>query len=317
MDEDIKGIRNLMGTEAAQSLDIETKIWKGVEGIEVVMTDWPKNPYRAIFGMTVATWSNEEYEEKWQNANSTARRMVLEAALSHQTLTTCLEAPKFTFLIRKVSRSSFDQIARARIGVGISSQGVRDNSRIDAGFRMPTDLYENKELRDNITRHVNSTKSLYRDILTTNRSSWQSARSILPMGLTHNFYITFNYLAFQNQCARRLQFCEQPDTVAAFWLMRYKLEKVFPVLAAYCRPMCDNRKSCGYHRAYKLSEMFSCLFKSCGRWPVDERNAAYFNYSSCTRKQISEELEIPICYPNEWDAITERAWKEDVTWLYD
>jgi len=322
-DEELKQLREVMGTEAEKTLDINTTFYEGVRGIKVRMIDFPKNPYRSIFDMVTATWGNEEYEEKWHITSDQGRKKVLEAVLTHQTLTNALEAPKFTFLVRGVSRSAFDQIARIRVGAAIASQGVRDNSRLDAGLRIPKDIWKNEELRDKVKRHFDLTKYLYREILLTGRSSWQSARSILPLGMTHNFYITINYLAFQTQCARRLMFCEQPDTVAAFWLMWNRLYLAFPVLGAYCRPACDIAKKCVYHHAYTLSEAFSCLFKSCGRWPVpdeEERIVNYFDFPSSTREEILEDLKddvIPVHIPEgelDWEKLTEAAWNNDIFW---
>jgi len=308
-------VRKIMGTEAFSSLEIKTEYFKGVKGINASLIDWPQNPYKTIFELAVATWGNEEYPQKWRNTSLKGRKLVLQACLSHQTLTQALEAPKFTWQVRGVSRSAFDQIARIRVGGAVASQGVRDNSRIDAGFRIPSDLWEDEELRNKIIQHVDDTKKLYKEIL-EKRSSWQSARAILPMGLTHNFYITMNYLAFQNQCSRRMMCCEQADTVAAFWLMWHELKYAFPVLAAYCRPACDLQKKCVYHQAYTLSEKFSCLFKSCGRWPVEERES-YFDYPSCTPKEIQEELGFWIPLPSEWEGVEKNAWKEDELWRRD
>lgn len=310
LEEELKRLRKLMRTEASDP-ELQTRFFRGVEGISVDLIDSPKNPYKAIFDLATATWGDEIYEEKFEKTSKEGRKMVLEAALTHQTLPSCLEAPKFTWRVQRVSRSSFDQIARVRIGAAIGSLGVRDNNRSDAGFRIPADLYGNEEIREAIEKHVREGKLLYHKLITKERSSWQSARCILPMGMTHHFYITMNYLSFQQQCAKRLAFCEQPDTVAAFWLMRKELGTLFPVLAAYCRPACDLAKKCVYHQQYSLSELFSCLFRSCGRWPVTYRKSSYFDYPSCTREEIEKDLGIEIPTPEGWEELTRKAWQED------
>lgn len=314
-EKEMQKMRKLIGTDAFDSLEIRTKFYKGAEKVYATLVDFPVNPYQTIFEMATATWGNEDYAMKWRKTSLEGRKTVLKACLTHQTLTQALEAPKFTFQIRGVSRSSFDQIARVRIGAAIASQGVRDNSRIDGGFRIPTDLWEDKRMKRKIMRHVNNTKKLYKEIL-EKRSSWQSARSILPMGLTHNFYITINYLAFQNQCMRRMMFCEQADTTAAFWRMWNELRFSFPVLAAYCRPACDLKEKCIYHESYSLSEYFSCLFKSCGRWPSEE-GESYFDFPSCTREEISSDLGIWIPFPGSWRNEEEIAWEKDTLWRRD
>jgi len=305
--------RKVMGTHPFDSLQERTTFYRGVEGIKVKLIDWPHNPYRTIFELVTATWGDEDYKEKWNETSDEGRKAVLEACLSHQTLTNALEAPVFTWRVTGVSRSAFDQIARIRVGGAIASQGVRDNSRIDAGFRIPSDLWDNTKIRKKIIGHVRQAKKLYKEIL-KNRSSWQSARSILPMGLTHNFCITINYLAFQNQCSRRMAFCEQPDTVAAFWMMWNDLWFSFPLLAAFCKPLCDTQKKCVYHQAYTLSEKFSCLFRTCGRWPVKEDEGSFFDFPSCTSEEISLGLGIWIPGPSDWELLTLRAWEKDILW---
>ena len=211
MDNDVRELRKVMGTESSDPDSVETKIWYGCEGIEVELIDWPHNPYRAIFDMVTATWGDEDYKEKWDDISPNNRFEVVKTALNHKTLPTALETPKFTFLIRGASRAAFDQIARVRVGAGIGSMGVRDNNRSDSGFRMPYSL-KDSDLHDEIVEHVLKTKDLYSKIIKQGQKSWQSARCILPMNMTHHFYMTINYLALQGQCTRRLRFCLQKGT---------------------------------------------------------------------------------------------------------
>jgi thymidylate synthase ThyX len=312
-------MRKIMGTEANQEMKILSEIHRGVSGIEVEMIDWPNDPYRAIYDMVTATWGNERYEEKWSNTSIEGRKFVLSAALTNQTLSQALEAFSFTFRVKGTSRSSFDQIARARIGAAFASMGVRDNNRLDAGFRMPKEIWENIKLRNKVIHHFHDTKVLYAEIMESGKSSWQSARSILPMGMTHNFYMTINYLALKGQCARRLMFCEQPDTVAVFWKIWDLVYRNFPILGAHLLPACDQAKKCLYHQAYSLSEAFSCLFKGCGRWPSPEdRNVSYFQFPSCTKEDILMDIsEVRIPEPDEWTKLQEESWLKDQGWKGD
>ena len=316
MDNEMRELRKVMGTESSDPSEVETKFYIGVEGIEVEMVDWSYNPYRAIFDMVTATWGNDEYKEKWPLISPENRFKVIKMALSHKTLPTALEAPKFTFLVRHVSRAAFDQIARARIGAGFASIGVRDNNRCDAGFRIPKKVFSS-DLAGDIGLEVKRIKKLYYDIIKQGQQSWQNARCILPMNITHNFYMTINYLALQGQCSRRLKFCEQNDTCATFWLIRNELMKKFPTLAEYLRPGCDFSGKCQYSSSYELSNAFGCLFKPCGRHPYSEDLDHYEFNESCTdvdelRKDLNIEIPSPkFIEPDKYDIIEKKYFETE------
>jgi len=112
--------------------------------------------------------------------------------------------------------------------------------------------------------------------------------------------------------AQRLACHEEVDTVATVWAMWENLYEKFPLLAAFCRPACDWAKRCLYSKAYTLSELFSCLFAPCGRWPTGgDYVYAEFN-EACTRvEELEKELGFHIPRPNEWDKIVEDAIKKD------
>ena len=300
MDKDkIQKMREIMGTVPGQAKK-KTNFFDGVEGITCKMIDHSKNPYKAMFAMATSTWGTEnEWSDKWSRTPVEGRINVVKAVLEGSTLPLALEEPSFCFEISGVSRASFDQTARVRIGAALGSMGVRDNSRIDAGFRIPNELSKNGQLKAEIIAHITAIKDLYGKII-ENKGSWQAARAVLPMGMTHNFTITINYMSLRGQCARRLCFAEQEDTVATFWLMREELKKKFPWLAAWLRPACDFRGKCLYHKSYSMSEMFGCLFKECGRNPCDATDEyALFNNACSDKKTIESQLMIQIPEANE------------------
>jgi len=300
-------MRALMGTLPNMDLEPNTGILVGVEGINAEMIDAPINPYKTIYEVAVATWGDEEYKAKWEDTPPNARFDVVKAALTGQTLPQALEVCQFVFIIRGVSRAAFDQHARQRIGATFFSQGVRDNSRADSFFRMPTEFGfdyvedgEELEMCERIIDWVRVGKRLYADILKKGAGSFQSARSILPMGTTHNYKYGANLAALKGYLAQRLQACEQEDTVYAAICVWNEINDVFPFLAAHLKPGCDYRGKCTYHQAYTLSEKFGCLFAGCGRWKDESEDYATFNQSCSDYETMAEQGGKSLPSPEEW-----------------
>jgi len=300
-DDEINDLRKAMGTMPNENLEPNTMFYIGVNGITVEMVECPENPYRAIFEASVATWGDERYGTKWGEVSPENRFKVVKAALSGQTLPQALEPVNFMFIVRGASRAQFDQHARQRIGATFFSQGVRDNSRADAGFRVPTDLIEmeDRNLSDRVLEHIAKGKELYSEILGNGKGSYQSARAILPMGMTHNYKYAANLQAIKGYMAQRLQACEQEDTVFVAISIRKAIEEKFPLIASHLKPGCDYAKRCTYHQSYTLSEMFGCLFAGCGRWP-DENEYSTFNGSCSNYRTMAEQGGIQLRSPTFW-----------------
>lgn len=297
-------LRRSMGT--LPDLNVEndrTEVHVGVEGISVEIIDVPRNPYRTIFEVATATWGNEEYATKWPLVSPENRFKVVKAALSGQTLPQAVEPIFFSFIVRGPSRSSFDQHARQRLAT-FFSQGVRDNSRLDAGFRIPSELHPSNggdaELYQEITAYVKEYKRLYQKILKKGWGSFQSARCLMPMGMTHNYKFAANYGVLKSYMAQRLQACEQADTVAVAIQVWFAIWNKFPLLASHMKPGCDMAKKCTYHQASTLSELFSALFAGCGRWP-DPVPYATFNKSCSSYEEISKQLGLKVAFPGPKD----------------
>jgi thymidylate synthase ThyX len=305
--EKIDLIRRIMGTLPDEQPERKDEIYIGVKGIRVKLVDYPRNPYRAIYEVVSSTWKGEWWD-KWEKTPVEGRVKVVLAALEGKTLPQCLEAPSFTWKIEGLSRSAYDQLARHR-NSGIGSVGMRDNSWLDASLRIPSDLLPWK---DKVESWWKQTKDLYEEIVKSGQSNWQSARFILPMGTCWMFTWTMNYRAFKEVCSQRLAFHEQFDTCATVWLMREELKKRFPLLAAYCRPVCDWARKCIYCDVYSLSIYFGALFKPCGRWPVKEVYATFPNQAAANPEEIERDLGIKIPKPDEWNKIVEEALKQDM-----
>ena len=309
----IDNLREVVCTLPERQGKREDKIYYGTRHIKVELVDYPENPYRAIYDMVTSTWGNrEEWWDKWEKTTVKGRILVVLSALSRQTLPQCLECASFTFKIQGLSRAAYDQLARHR-HAGIGSVGSRDNNHLDAALVVPNTL---ERFSDDIEKWWKMTKDLYEKIVTSGQNTWQCARFILPHGMEWRFTWCLNYRGLQDMMSQRLPFHEQFDTVATAWLMWKRLHEKFPLLAAFCRPVCDWVRRCVYSKAYSMSELFSCLFKPCGRWPTGaDYTYAEFN-DACTHiTELERELGFHIPRPREWDNIVIEAVKKDMKYF--
>lgn len=279
--EDVNKIREELGTKPRELEEKPTVYYRGGEAVSVKMVipnaDWINdsgiigsrpNYYAGMFVMAVQTWGGplDSGITKWNNATPEARRFAVQAILERQALPLALEHPQFLFEITGCSRSAFDQIARARIGVTFSSMGTRDNAHGDFAVVVPPHVYDNPPLFAAFKRSVEESKRQYVSLLKAGRS-WQDARAVLPQSMVHRFCMNINYAALSTFMSKRLMFEEQYDTVAVAWAMRKELSKYYAMLAEPLRPACDLARRCVYHKANTANEAFSCLFKGCDRWP--------------------------------------------------
>lgn len=314
MNEETKKIRKLMGTLSFNPKDIAPEIKhhisKGCSELIVNLIQYTINPYKAMYIFATQTWGaiRSSGVQKWEKAPIEYRFLVVKAVLEGKALPLALEVPTFQFEIIGAARSAFDQIARARIGVVFSSIGVRDNSAIDRYLILHPKLYNNEKILKKIQKWWKSTKDLYIELTKDGKNSWQNARAILPMDLSHNFGMTINYLALKNMLSKRLKFCEQHTTVGIAWSIWKRIYEKFPLLASYLRPACDFSKKCQYYQAYSLSNLFGCLFRPCGRNPVDissqsdlEKDIEFINEAAADKSELEKELKFHIPEPNEYE----------------
>jgi len=320
----INDLRRVMGTLPDQNPELETKFYKGVEGISVKMVESViANPYKPMYVLATTCWGKKV--DKWEETSPENRFEVVKAALRGQALPLALEVPQFVFAVEGPSRASFDQIARARLGVVFSARGMRDNNWKDASIRIPTALWPTRlefEVYNEHVKHgcaisidifnkierfnqIKSTmlqvKELYAEIVDSGKSSWQAARMVLPLYVVYGYSFSINFMALRNMCSTRMKFCEMEDTVATAWLAAKAVSEQYPLLGSYLRPGCDWSGKCQYHKSYSLSEMFGCLFKECGRNQcIDSNDYAEFNETCSNYKDLEEQLGIHITKPNEW-----------------
>lgn len=323
--QDINNLRKAMGTLPNQSPKLETKFYKGVEGINVEMIDSVENPYKAMVVLATSCWGSSI--NKWDDLTPENRYEVVKMVLKGQALPLALESPSFTFAIEGPSRASFDQIARARLGVVFSAKGVRDNNWKDCAIRIPTELWPTEEeynyfndsflmLKADLVKlkkiddkirifelakdRMLAVKELYAQIVDSGES-WQAGRFCLPMNVCYGYSLAINFMALRNMCSTRMKFCEMADTVATAWLLQKEVAKKFPLLGSYLKPGCDNLKVCQYHRNYSLSEVFGCLFAPCKRNVCVALNDYSEFATSCSDiNKIEKELGMHLERPNEW-----------------
>jgi len=288
---EIDELRKIMGTNPKEHTELKTEFYEGVRGISVRLLDRSSNPYISLFDMAASTWGNHIH--KWPDVTPEARFLVVKAVLDFKSLPNAMEAPSFSFAVEKCSRSSFDQIARARIGAVFASLGWRDNDHSDIGFRVPQSIWDDPESLEDFKSTCNTAKANYYKLVNKGQSNWQDARAHIPISALHWFSMAMNYMALRNFCSKRCKMCEQADTVAVAWLVRERIKEVFPLLGRYLRPGCDWKKTCEYHQEYSMSEAFGCLFKECGRNPCRATdNYATFNNACSDKNVIAEQLGI-------------------------
>jgi hypothetical protein len=278
--------------------DDTTIIHEGVRGMEVQMIDFPQNPYRLIYEFATATWGPEDYPENWPETTPENRFVVVRNAIRGKALPLGLEVIKFSFIVRKASRSAFDQHARQRMAT-FASQGVRDNSRLAAGFRCPDEIYNDPELLSEVTAFLKEYKRIYKKILQRGIGSFQTARALMPMGMTHSYKFSVDYMAMKSYMAQRLSAVEQADTVGTAILVWNQVNQKFPLLANELRPRCDFAGKCICHQG-DGSELFGALFKGCGRFPTSESNYATFNWSCSSYDTLEKQLGVHLPTPEEW-----------------
>ena len=276
---------------------VEPVFYQGVTGIsaELVPGGYMENPYRAMYTMATATWGDVAATRRWETVEPEARFEVVKAVLGRKSLPNAMEVPTFLFEIAGPSRSSFDQVARARIGAVFGSMGWRDNDQSSIDFRVPDTIWDN-ELACREFRSVCITAlGRFRKYLSMPGANWQDGRAFLPISACHRYTFGATYMALQNFMSKRLMFSEQPDTVATAWLMRQEVCNRFPLMGGYLRPQSDHAQRCMEHVGDEVAQSFGNLFKCSGRWPCELASDQFTFHGSCTdRDRLMEQLALYI-----------------------
>ena len=311
----IDEMRAAMGTLPSRQGKKNYDYDNAITALHLKMIDGPENPYKNLVNLATSTWGTGALGEgegstgKWAQLSPEARFKVVLAVLTGNTLPVPMESLQFSFEVNGCPRHTFDQFARARIGMGFCSIGSRDNNKLDAPFLFYDHLMdmieEDPEYRRDVELWIRLTKDLYEATLEKGEASWQEARAFLPMSYNHSFTFTGNYLALRGQCGRRLMACEEGPMVALMWKIRQEIMRQYPLLVIGMIPACDRPKRCIYHEGPEgLTKYFSNLFADCGRWPSSE-SYSEFN-RSCTSYEKLKELGVPVYTPEEINALEEK-----------
>ena len=296
------------GTASRCDVPLRTRFFRGVEGITVDLVDGPANPYRALFVMVTSGWRHFARRglDQWRESTPATRVEVVRHCLDANTLPNAMEAPKFTFEIRGLSRSAFDQLVRSRIGVIYSSMGGAVSDLSDAAFRISERAFgRDAEARKGALRAAHRA---YHEAVSRGES-FEAARELLPLSLCWRFTMAINYAALREFCAKRMQAEHQPDAVAVAWLIRDRLLKwdAYPLLGAYLRPHCDRVGHCCFHQPGTDAEFWrGNLNAPCGRNPLRgpcgySRELAVFAEPNTDFSTLSAQLGIPMPSPAETD----------------
>lgn len=177
-EDEIQELRKAMGTLPSEAPEFRTTTKKLKDSLRVSVKSGPDNPYVSIFESSCATWGDDDYESKWNRVQPYNRFRVCFAALTGNTLPQAIEVVSFLFHVRGTPRWLFEEHAREMSQfTTYLSVGCRDNSKLDAS--MVTEAEES----DYFVR----AKANYRYIIEDGQESWQSARTVLPMGYHHPY----------------------------------------------------------------------------------------------------------------------------------
>jgi thymidylate synthase ThyX len=286
----LEKVRQEIGTLPKRTGLVETRFYPGVTGIKVRLVDWPANPFKALVTMVTSTWGGTWDTNRWAKLSPESRLHVILSVLNRKTLPNAMESLSFTFEVSGLSRSAFDQIARARIGAVFASMGWRDNEHGQIGFRVPQSIWRDPHKRAVFIEGRERDKEDFMKMLAVG-GNWQDARAALPISATHRFTCSFTFMALQNFMSKRLRFNEQEDTVATAWLMREVLKEKFPLFAQWLRPADDWVKRCLEHDGNEFGNLFRCS----GRWPCEQASDEFTFASVCSdRDTLCDQLGIHI-----------------------
>lgn len=175
----------------------------------------------------------------------------------------------------------YDQHSRARIGARFFDYKVSYTSE----YVFYTHVFDMMESDVGFKNKVLSTIMKANEL----RQSLDYPQTLNLMTSMCSYKVEQTMDSLKGQMARRLKFCEEEFIVGLHWLLRYKLVEV----GSKFKPSCDFIKNCDYSKADYLSNMFGCLFASCGRWPSGTKYAT-FNESCSDRRELEQQLGIKI-----------------------
>ncbi len=278
--------------------ELKTPIYT-LRDLEVTMLDYPVNPYKTMFLMATQTWGQDPY--KWEKVSPETRFEVVKMILQKKALPLAVEHPTFSFQVNNIDRSTFDQLARARVGIVFASRGQKDDNLHQAGVVLPTKV-EYSEHKDEIVNHMLKAKELYVKMVEEYKIPNWACRCVLPMYTSHGFIFSANYMSIQGMLSKRLETTEQEGCIAFSILVRERIKEKFPLLAEYLRPSCDFAKR-DMNAAYNgFSDAVSVPHSSDDRQPGYDKTKFPPKWDEpCTNiKLVEKEIGVKFPEPTEW-----------------
>lgn len=191
---------------------------------------------------------------------------------------------KIEYEVVDVPICCYDQHSRARIGVSFLDYRVSAEPR----YVFYTSLFDMIDSNSNWSKVVDTLLKLE-----TVRTKSNNPQQFNLMSRSCSYRVIQTIESLQGQMSRRLKFCEEEFIVGVHWKLRFKLINQAGYSEGMFAPHCDRIRKCDYSSADYLSNMFGCLFASCGRWPA-ETNYATFNKSCTDKAELSRQLGIEI-----------------------
>lgn len=176
----------------------------------------------------------------------------------------------------------YDQHSRARIGVQFFNYQVNEQPI----YHFYTNLYDkmisNKEFMAKILETLEELETIKHNQTLYNNNL---------MSRDCSYEVRQSFDSLRGQMSRRLKFCEEEFIVGVHNQLRYQLIEMGCEEAKNWLPDCDRVKKCTYiSDTDYLSNMFGCLFSSCGRWPAKQSDYHSFNHSCTSREELEKQL---------------------------
>lgn len=196
-----------------------------------------------------------------------------------------LDSETVTYSVYSIPICAFDQHSRARVGVKFFDYQVSDVPH----YIFYTSVFRMLTVNLNFRAEVFHTLRL----LEIERNKAEVKQTFNLMSRSCSYKVKQSFESLKGQMSRRLKFCEEEFICGLHILLREELINEGVEEAKQFLPSCDISKKCEYSSSNYLSNLFGCLFASCGRWPAGTEYAT-FN-ESCTRvEELEEQLEIEI-----------------------